>query len=85
MQFVPDLERNNIQGDNLERATTFTSLGATLTENGDLHEKMTYRIQSGWKKNWKRGQYCSKASDDVRCRYMDSGESTREEGGCCGN
>ena len=32
---------------------TFTHIGATLAENGDLDTEMTHRIQSGWK-NWKR-------------------------------
>ena len=89
----------NIQGENLERVNpTFTYLGATLGENGDLHAEMTHRIQSGWK-NWKRisGILCDrrislrvkgeriqdscKTSNDVRCRYVGSEESTREEAG----
>ena len=43
----------NLQGENLERVTTFKYLGATLTDNGELDAKMTHIIQSGWKKNWK--------------------------------
>ena len=56
-----------------------------------------YRMQSGWK-NWKRvsGVLCYRiirgsiqegcnTSNDVRCRYTGSEESTKEEVGCGGN
>ena len=36
---------NNIQGQKLERVNTFTYLGATLAENGDLHADMMHIIQ----------------------------------------
>ena len=43
----------NLNGDNLERVTTFKYLGSTFAENGDLDAKMTNTIQSG-QDNWKR-------------------------------
>ena len=39
----------NLQGENLERVSTFKYIGATLAENGDLDAEMTHRIQSGRK------------------------------------
>ena len=32
---------------------TFTYLGSTLAEDGELDAEVTHRVQSGWK-NWKR-------------------------------
>ena len=36
-----------------KRVNTFTYLGSTLAEDGELDAKVTHRVQSGWK-NWKR-------------------------------
>ena len=36
----------NLQGEKLERVTTFKYLGASLAENGDLDAEMMHRIQS---------------------------------------
>ena len=33
---------------------TFTYLGSTLAEDGELDAKVTHIVQSGWRKNWKR-------------------------------
>ena len=41
----------NLQGENLEKVTTFKYLRATSAENGDLYTEMTHRIQPGWT-NW---------------------------------
>ena len=32
---------------------TFTYLGSTLADDGELDAEVTHRVQSGWK-NWKR-------------------------------
>ena len=37
----------------LKRVKTFTYLGSTLAEDGELDAEVTHRVQSGWK-NWKR-------------------------------
>ena len=41
------------QGDTVKRVNTFTYLGSTLAEDGELDAEVTNRVQSGWK-NWKR-------------------------------
>ena len=38
----------------LKRVMTFTYLGSTLAEDGELDAKVTHIVQSGWRKNWKR-------------------------------
>ena len=43
----------HLQGDTVKRVNTFTYLGSTLAEDGELDAKVTHRMQSGWK-NWKR-------------------------------
>ena len=42
-----------LQGETLKRVKTFTYLGSTLAEYGELDAEVTHRVQSGWK-NWKR-------------------------------
>ena len=42
-----------LQGDTLKRVKTFTYLGSTLAEDGELDAEVTHGVQSGWK-NWKR-------------------------------
>ena len=42
-----------LQGETLKRVKTFTYLGSTLAEDGELDAEVTHRVQSGWK-NWKR-------------------------------
>ena len=42
-----------LQGEPLKRVKTFTYLGSTLAEDGELDAEVTHRVQSGWK-NWKR-------------------------------
>ena len=42
-----------LQGEPLKRVKTFTYLGSTLAEDGELDAEVTLRVQSGWK-NWKR-------------------------------
>ena len=49
----------NIQGENLERVNTFKYLRPTLTENGDLDEEMTHRIQSGWTNCKRVSRFCA--------------------------
>ena len=42
-----------LHGEAVKRVKTFTYLGSTLAEDGELDAKVTHRVQSGWK-NWKR-------------------------------
>ena len=42
-----------LQGETVKRVKTFTYLGSTLAEDGELDAEVTHRVQSGWK-NWKR-------------------------------
>ena len=42
-----------LQGETVKRVKTFTYLGSTLAEDGELDAEFTHRVQSGWK-NWKR-------------------------------
>ena len=42
-----------LQGETLKRVKTFTYLGSTLAEDGELDAEVTHRVQSG-RKNWKR-------------------------------
>ena len=37
----------------MKRVTTFTYLGSTLAEDGELDAEVTHRVQSGWN-DWKR-------------------------------
>ena len=41
-----------LQGETVKRVETFTYLGSTLAEDGELDAEVTSRVQSGWK-NWK--------------------------------
>ena len=50
---IPVLFRQQLQGETLKRVNTFTYLGSTLAEDGELDAEVTHRVQSGWK-NWKR-------------------------------
>ena len=43
----------HLQGETVKRVNTFTYLGSTLAEDGELDAEVTHRVQSGWK-NWKR-------------------------------
>ena len=43
----------HLQGETVKRMKTFTYLGSTLAEDGELDAEVTHRVQSGWK-NWKR-------------------------------
>ena len=43
----------HLQGETVKRVMTFTYLGSTLAEDGELDAEVTHRVQSGWK-NWKR-------------------------------
>ena len=40
-----------LQGETVKRVKTFTYLGSTLAEDGELDAEVTHRVQSGWK-NW---------------------------------
>ena len=42
-----------LQGETVNRVNTFTYLGPTLAEDGELDAEVTHRVQSGWK-NWER-------------------------------
>ena len=42
-----------LQGETVKRVKTFTYLGSTLAEDGDLDAGVAHRVQSGWK-NGKR-------------------------------
>ena len=39
-----------LQGETVKRVKTFTYLGSTLTEDGELDADVTHRAQSGWKR-----------------------------------
>ena len=41
-----------LQGETVNRVKTFTYLGSTLAEDGELDAEVAHRVQSGWK-NWK--------------------------------
>ena len=41
-----------LQGETVKRVNTFTYLGSTLVDDGELDAEVTHRVQSGWK-NWK--------------------------------
>ena len=42
-----------LQGETVKRVKTFTYLGSTLAEDGELDAEVIHRVQSRWK-NWKR-------------------------------
>ena len=42
-----------LQIETVKRVKTFTYLGSTLAEDGELDAEVTHRVQSGWNK-WKR-------------------------------
>ena len=52
----------HLQGETVKRVTTFTYLGSTLAEDGELDAEVTHRVQSGWT-NWKRvsGVLCDRS------------------------
>ena len=82
----------HLQGEAVKRVKTFTSLGSTLVEDGELDTEVTNRVQIGWT-NWKRvsGVLCDrkmnvkimgklnsgKTSTDVRCRDMGVAEDMK--------
>ena len=39
----------NLQGETVKRVKTFTYLGSTLVEDGELDAEVTHRVQSWWK------------------------------------
>ena len=39
----------HLQGDTVKRVKTFTYLGSTLVDDGELDVEVTRRVQSGWK------------------------------------
>ena len=43
----------HLQEETVKRVKTFTYLGSTLAEDGELDAEVTHRVQTGWK-NWKR-------------------------------
>ena len=43
----------HLQGETVKRVKTFTYLGSTLVEDGELDAEVTHIVQGGWK-NWKR-------------------------------
>ena len=43
----------HLQVETVKRVNTFTYLGSTLAEDGELDAEVTHRVQRGWK-NWKR-------------------------------
>ena len=43
----------HLQGETVNITKTFTYMGSTLAEDGELDAEVTLRVQSGWK-NWKR-------------------------------
>ena len=43
----------HLQGETVKRVKTFTYLGSTLAEDGELDAEVTHRVQGGCK-NWKR-------------------------------
>ena len=53
-----------INRESVKGVTTFTYLGSTLAEDGELDAEVTHRVQSGWK-NWKRvsGVLCDRRMD----------------------
>ena len=53
-----------LQGETVRRVKTFTYLGSTLAEDGELDAEVTHQVQSGWK-NWKRvsGVLCDRRMD----------------------
>ena len=50
-----------LQGETIKRVKTFTYLGSTLAEDGEVDAEVTHRVQSGWN-NWKRvsGMLCER-------------------------
>ena len=59
----------HLQGEAVKRVKTFTYLGSTLAEDGELDAEVTHRVQSGWK-NWKRvsGVLCDRRMN-VKIRW----------------
>ena len=51
----------HLQGETVKTVKTFTYLGSTLAEDGELDAEVNHRVQSGWK-NWKRvsGVFCDR-------------------------
>ena len=40
----------HLQGETVKRVKTFTYVGSTLVEDGELDAEVTHRVQSGWKR-----------------------------------
>ena len=43
----------HLHRETVKRVKTFTYLGSTLAEDGELDAEVTHRVQSGWR-NWKK-------------------------------
>ena len=56
---------------------TFTYLGSTLAEDGELDAEVTHRVQRGWK-NWKRVSVWSVVRLENECE--DQGEGVQNSG-----
>ena len=66
----------HLHGETVKRVTTFTYLGSTLAEDGELDAEVTRRVQSGWK-NRKRvsGVLCDRMNVNIKGRLQNSGKT----------
>ena len=69
----------HLQGETVKRVKTFTYLGSTLAEDGELDAEVTHRVQSGWN-NWKRlsGVLCDRRINVKNTE--DQGEGVQNNG-----
>ena len=69
----------HLQGETVKRVKTFTYLGSTLAEDGELDAEVTRRVQSGWK-NRKRvsGVLRDRMNVKIKGRLHNSGNTNTD-------
>ena len=62
----------------MKRVKTFTYLGSTLAEDGELDAEVTHIVKSGWE-NWKRGSgvLCDRRMN-VKIKVQNSGKTSTD-------
>ena len=69
----------HLHGETVKRVKTFTYLGSTLAEDGEVDAEVTRRVQSGWK-NRKRvsGVLCDRMNVNIKGRLQNSGKTNTD-------
>ena len=69
----------HLQGETVKRVKSFTYLGSTLAEDGELDAEVTRRVQSGWKnRKIVSGVLCDRMNVKIKGRLQNSGKTNTD-------